>query len=377
MPTSKGIDLRHLDRMTDSTGLIQHAIYSVPRRESGYTIDDNARALRLCVSLWAREPDEHMLGRIAIYLSLLEYARRPGGGFHNLMSYQRQWLGTDATGDCQGQAVRALAEVLASPLPEGYRMLARELIDASLPTLAELRSLRAQAYVVLAAAHLRTNEMHGLPKLEPVAHAAARHLVDCYQRSKRPGWHWYESRLTYANAVLPHAMYAAASIWPDEAFLPIASESFAFLARQTARDGVFWPIGNNGWFSHGEPRAEYDQQPIEAVTMADAALAAHALSPHADHLAIVRAAHEWFDGKNSIGCSLVDVGGGACCDGLQANGVNRNQGAESTLAHLWAQVHLHDALEAGRRMDSAPRETGAARLDSGSVSVPAEAHHHF
>jgi hypothetical protein len=101
--------------MTDSTGLIQHAIYSVPRRESGYTIDDNARALRLCVRLWRREPDERMLGRLTVYLSLLEYARRPGGGFHNLMSYQRQWLDTDANGDCQGQAVRALAEVLGSP----------------------------------------------------------------------------------------------------------------------------------------------------------------------------------------------------------------------------------------------------------------------
>lgn len=377
MPTNKGIDLRHLDRMTDSTGLIQHAIYGVPRRESGYTIDDNARALRLCVNLWEREPNDRMLGRLTIYLGLLEYARRPGGGFHNLMSYQRQWLGTHATGDCQGQAVRALAQVLASPLPEGYRMLAHELIDAALPTLAELRSLRAQAYVVLAAAHLRIDEKHSLPSLELVAHAAARHLVDCYQRSKRPGWHWYESQLTYANAVLPHAMYAAARIWPDEAFLSIAGESFAFLVRQTTQVGVFWPIGNNGWFSHGEPKAEYDQQPIEAVTMADAALAAYAAGPHLDHLAVVRAAHEWFHGKNSTGCSLVDVGDGACCDGLQANGVNRNQGAESTLAHLWTQVHLHDAIEAKRRMDSAARETGVVRLASGTVPVPTETHHQF
>src|SRR5438046_2768471 len=149
-----GISLEHLDRMTDSTGLIQHAIYSVPRRASGYTTDDNARALRLCTRLWGRRPDERLLNRVTVYLGFLEYARRLGGGFHNFMSYQRHWLDAEGCGDCQGQAVRALAEVLGSTLPDDFRALARELIDAVLPTLADLRCLRAQAYVILAWEHL-------------------------------------------------------------------------------------------------------------------------------------------------------------------------------------------------------------------------------
>src|SRR5438552_18615432 len=128
MHVRDGIALDHLDRMTDSTGLIQHAIYGVPRRESGYTTDDNARALRLCTRLWQRRPDERMLSRVTGYLSFLEFARRPGGGFHNFLSYQRHWLDAEGGGDCQGQAVRALAEVLASKLPDAYRRLARELI---------------------------------------------------------------------------------------------------------------------------------------------------------------------------------------------------------------------------------------------------------
>ena len=103
--------------MTDSTGLIQHAIYSIPRRESGYTTDDNARALRLCARLWRQHPEERMLSRVAGYLSFLEYARCPGRGFHNFLSYQRRWLDAEGCGDCQGQAVRALAEVLGSNLP--------------------------------------------------------------------------------------------------------------------------------------------------------------------------------------------------------------------------------------------------------------------
>ena len=147
------VPLDHLDRLTDSTGLIQHAIYSIPRRESGYTTDDNARALRLCTRLWCQRADSLMLSRVTKYLSYLEHARRPGGGFHNFLSYQRQWLDAEGCGDCQGQAVLALAEVLGSSLPDDYRILARELIDAVLPTLADLRSLRAQAYVLLAWGH--------------------------------------------------------------------------------------------------------------------------------------------------------------------------------------------------------------------------------
>ena len=121
MPVYDRLSLDHLDRMTDSTGLIQHAIYSLPRRESGYTTDDNARALRLCTRLWRQDPDERMLDRITTYLSFLEHARCPVRGFHNFLSYQRDWLDAAGTGDCQGQAVRALAEVLGSNLPDGFR----------------------------------------------------------------------------------------------------------------------------------------------------------------------------------------------------------------------------------------------------------------
>src|SRR5438552_13728852 len=148
------IGLDHLDRMTDSTGLIQHAIYSVPRRDSGYTTDDNARALRLCTRLWCQHPEERMLSRVTRYLSFVEYARRAGGGFHNFLSYQRHWLDAEGTGDCQGQAVCSLAEVLGSSLPDDFRLLARELIEEVVPTLADLRSVRAQAYVILAWGHL-------------------------------------------------------------------------------------------------------------------------------------------------------------------------------------------------------------------------------
>ncbi len=338
MHVDGGIALSHLDRMTDSTGLVQHAIYSIPRRESGYTTDDNARALRLCVRLWNQHPDEQMLKRVTTYLSFLEFARGIGRGFHNFLSYDRRWLDAEGCGDCQGQAVRALAEVLGSSLPSGYRALARELIDAVLPSLADLRSLRAQSYVILAWGHLRSVGVEYIEPLETVAWSAARRLAECYNRAVRPDWQWFESRMTYANAVLPHALFVAAQHWPQEDFLDIAQASFDFLDRQTTVEGVFWPVGNEGWYARGEEKASYDQQPVEAVTMAETAQAAFDLLGDEKYLAAFDRARAWFHGRNSLNRPLADARSGACYDGLQAAGVNHNQGAESTLAYLWTEM---------------------------------------
>jgi hypothetical protein len=345
MLKSDGIALDHLDRMTDFTGLIQHAIYSLPRRESGYTTDDNARALRLCVRLWDRHPDDAMLRRVTTYLGFLEFARRPGGGFHNFMGYQRQWLDAEGCGDCQGQAVRALAEVVGSGLPDDYRALARELIDDVFPTLADLRSLRAQAYVILAWGHMWRSGVNGLNLLESVAWSAARRLVESFERSRHPDWPWFESRMTYANAVLPHALFVAAQRWPKESFLDVAKESFAFLDRETTVDDCFSPVGHNGWYPHGESKAMHDQQPVEAATMADAALCAFALLAEPEYLATFHRTYAWFHGQNSSRLPLADTERGGCFDGLQPSGLNRNQGAESTLAFLMAELHQ---IENGR-----------------------------
>ncbi len=337
-PADDWIDLSHLDRMTDSTGLIQHAIYSIPRRESGYTTDDNARALRLCARLWGWQPNASMLGRVATYLGFLEHARCPVRGFHNFMSYQRDWLDAAGTGDCQGQAVLALTEVLASSLPDGFRALARELIESVLPTLADLRSLRAEAYVILAWGQLVSAGVEDLESFENVARAAACRLVECFHRSKRNDWLWFESRMTYANAVLPHALFSAANCWPNEPFLDVALESFNFLDRVTTVDDVFWPVGNSDWYSHGEAKSLYDQQPVEASTMAEAALAAFAVTGSDEYLQIFHRAHRWFHGENSVKLPLADIEYGACCDGIVPGDVNRNQGAESTLALLWTEM---------------------------------------
>ena len=186
--------------------------------------------------------------------------------------------------------------------------------------------------------------------LESIARLAADRLVDCYGRSQRSDWDWFESRMTYANAVLPHAMFDAAERWSEEAFRSVAESSFGFLDSMTTADGVFWPIGNRDWYSHGEEKSLYDQQPVEASTMAAAALAATRVCGDDKYMAAFQRAHGWFHGQNSLEQSLADVQTGACFDGLHTAGVNRNQGAESTLAFLWTELH---------KISEQPCKTGA------------------
>ena len=218
-----------------------------------------------------------MLTRVTTYLSFLEHARCPVRGFHNFLSYQRDWLDADRhrrlPGPGGSRAGRSARQQLARRLPRVGPRVDRTV----LPALAELRSLRAQAYVILAWGHLRRADVQRHRTTRTVAWSAAQRLVECYQRSERPDWQWFESRLTYANAVLPHALFVAGQRWPEEEFLEVAEASFDFLDRVTTADDVFWPIGNSDWYPHGEEKALYDQQPVEAVTMADAALAAFGL----------------------------------------------------------------------------------------------------
>jgi hypothetical protein len=299
-----------------------------------------------------------MLNRVTKYLSFIEHARCPTGGFHNFMGYDRRWLDSTGSDDCVSQAILGLAEVLGSGLPNSLGTVARELIDSALPVLAETLSLRAQANVILACSHLLSAGVTDIRPLEKTSRRAAHQLLDSFDRHRRPGWQWFEPQMTYANGVLPHALFAAARHWSNAEILAVALESFDFLDRATTAGDFFWPIGNAGWYSYGQDKAAYDQQPVEASTMGDAALAAFNSQNDKRYLDTFRRARGWFRGKNSLGRSLAEPQSGACCDGLQESGVNLNQGAESTLAYLWTETR-----SAGNHHDATGKyPTGAASI---------------
>lgn len=334
--------LDHLDRLTDTTGLIQSAVCDIPGLQSGYATETNACALRLCLRLWTENPDPGLLDRSMLYLRFLEHAWDPIHGFRNSLSEQRSWMDGAGTESCQGQAVLALAEVLASRLPEECRHLATARIIDVLPALADLQDLRAQAYLILAWGVLWKLDVPELKGLQGVAQTASRRLVESYLRSRSPAWAWFEPQLRSANAVLPHALFIAARCWPSASLLNAAVSTFAFLDQVTTCQSFFSPIGTRGWYTLDGERAVYDQLPGEAATMGEAALVAFGLLGDEHYLATFHRTHNWFSGQNSLQYALADRRTGGCCDGLQQDAVNRNQGAESTLAWLWSAANHAD-----------------------------------
>jgi hypothetical protein len=203
-----------------------------------------------------------------------------------------------------------------------------------------------------------TAGVKGLESLEAIAWSAAQRLTESYQLALRPDWQWFEPRMTYANAVLPHALFIAARRWPRQEFRHVAEASFAFLNQATTAEDVFSPIGNEGWYHREDEKAMYDQQPVEAVTMAESALAALELTGDDRYKTCFRRARDWFHGKNAARLPLADIHRGACCDGLHADGVNRNQGAESTLAYLTTEL-LAVGVESGFGGDRASMAASA------------------
>ena len=346
--------LDHLARMTDGTGLLQHARYSVPDRRHGYCLDDNARALWL-VARWPTR-DARVLGLATTYAAFVDHAwdRDAQGGrgrFENFMDYGRQWLPDGSTGedeDAQARGVLALTHAALSDLPGGVTDWAGSLLVEALrpPALPlALGSPRAWAAALVACRHLADADDGSDRALvrEAAAHAAAigpelaGRLLALYRAEARADWPWFERALAYDNARLCEGALAGAR-W-EPALLGIGLDALRWLcAVQRDAAGRHRPFGNAGFGVPGLRVAPHDQQPIEAWATADACRLAHELTGDPAWRAEARRATDWFGGANETGQSLVDAAGG-CADGIGAGGANRNRGAESTLAALHAALN--------------------------------------
>lgn len=333
-PTS----LQHLKQLTDATGLLQHAHYGVPRRTEGYSADDNARGLILMARRYADAPDDDLLDLATVYLSFLDHAQDSRGHFRNFMDYDRQWSDLPASDDCHARCLWALGEVLDSPLPDHLRQPAHEMFDRGVGQFEMAAPPRSTAFFLMAAE--RVWNVRRDDQLQRLAHAAADRLLGWFHGVADDAWSWFEHYLTYANARLPHGLLAAYAVLRRPECLEAARKSLDFLIRETVADGVLEPVGNHGWYPRGGAKARFDQQPIEAMTMVEACLAAHRATGESPYADVARLAHDWFLGKNCHGLRLADPQRGSCHDGLKPDGTNANEGAESTLAFLISQQAL-------------------------------------
>jgi glycosyltransferase involved in cell wall biosynthesis len=333
-------DLRldHLLRLTDDTGIIQHATYCVPVRSSGYCVDDNARAL--IVALQAERVDSTARTRhlVTTYLSYLYHSQDATLGFVNFMSYARVLQPGPVSDDCIGRAVWALGTTIQLATDQGHRRLAHEMLARALSNLAELGP-RGTALVILGLSRLSSAE----PQAEGVRariDGLAAKLVARYQEQATDDWRWFEPALTYDNAMIPLALFKAYMLTGDRTSLRVAREALEFLEHVCFRGELLSLVGNTGWLRRGGTKSDSDEQAIDAAAFVLAFHGAFLATGDHHYLRRMRESFAWFLGANRLGVPLYDSSTAGCCDGLGLELPNQNQGAESTLCFLMALLEM-------------------------------------
>jgi glycosyltransferase involved in cell wall biosynthesis len=336
------LKLDHLRHMADDTGMLQHAIFTVPNYHEGYCTDDNARALVVSTLLEELGHNE-ALELASRYLAFVWYAfNTETGRFRNFMDYQRRWLEDRGSDDSHGRALWALGTVLGRSNTPALHSMAGWLFEQALPAILDTTSPRAWAFALIGI-HEYLQRFAGDRMASQVREELAGRLMALYRSSRSDQWRWYEEVLTYCNAALPHALLMCGQSMPNKAMTEAGLESLSWLAdlqRAEEAGGHFVPIGSNGFYQQGGKRARFDQQPVEAQAMVSACLAAARITGEKRWRREARRAFEWFLGRNDLNLPIYDPMTGGCRDGLHADRANENQGAESTLAFLQSLLEL-------------------------------------
>ena len=335
--------LDHLERMTDATGMFQHAIHTIPNFAEGYCTDDNARVLLLTALLGELGQDGPRVRRIATAAAAFLQAAfdRDRKRFRNFLGFDRRWLEEVGSEDCQGRALWALGTCVGRSRWPDLPPWAAAHFELALDPVVEMTSPRAWAFSLLGIGeYLR--RFGGDRITGQVRDALTTRLTGLYERTATPDWPWFEEVLSYDNARLSHALIATGRDGGDVRALEIGLESLGWLVGvQRAPQGHFRAIGCHGFCRRGQEPARFDQQPIEANATVAACLEAYRATLEPCWLDEARSAFEWFLGRNDLGQELYDPTTGGCCDGLQEGRINRNQGAESTLAFLLSLAEMH------------------------------------
>jgi glycosyltransferase involved in cell wall biosynthesis len=334
--------LDHLFRMSDSTGIFQHASFTVPNFAEGYCTDDNARALVLALMLQKLGHGSPRLGaQAATYAAFLNHAfDRKRGRFRNFMSFDRHWLEEVGSEDCHGHALWALGLCVSQAGQGSFQMLAAELFEQALPVAAGFMSPRAWAFTLIGIdEYLR--RFSGDRRANQIRELLTAKLMQRYTDAATGEWQWFEEVVSYANAKLPHAMILNGRCLNNETMLELGLKTLRWLIKiQTSDAGSFRPIGSNGFYPRGKERAVFDQQPIEAQVTISACIEAYQATGDMFWVTEARRAFEWFLGRNDLGLALYDSTTGGCRDGLHVDRLSQNQGAESTLAFLLALAEM-------------------------------------
>ncbi len=348
--------LTHVNALTDDTGMLQHAIFTIPNRAEGYTTDDNARALILTVLMEQR-------GRVQFektgaanpdwpfrYLAFLEHAfNSENKRFRNFLGYDHLWREDQGSEDSHGRALWALGTLLARSENHGLRGAAGRLFEFSLPVALEFSSPRAWSYTLLGVQEY-LNSYPGDRDAQKIRSVLSRRLLEMYESIRQPDWKWFENVLAYGNARLPQAMLEVGAANSDDRMISAGLEALGWLmeTQRCQTNGHFVPIGSQGFYPQGGELARFDQQPIEAAGAVSACLEAYRVTGDNHWRSEAWSAFDWFLGDNDLQLPLYDSVTGGCRDGLHPDRSNENQGAESTLSFLMALLEMRSLQNSER-----------------------------
>jgi len=325
--------LEHVERLTDYTGIIQHAKYNVANFKDGYCLDDNARALLMAVMAYQLKKDKLALRLMQIYLGYIYYMQNEDGTFRNFLSFNRNYLDKVGSEDSFGRAVWALGYLVRFSPNEAFFQIGKEMLAKAYPNYSGLKSIRGISNTVIGISHY----LHRFPDDEGMfsnLRDLTNIIIQKYEKEKSSDWRWFEPAFTYDNGIIPVSLLYAYEILGNDRILEVAKESIEFLETVSFKDEYFSPIGNEGWYKKGGKRSQYAQQPIDAMAMILMYYQAFIVTRDRDYIKKMYTSFKWFLGDNDLCIHLYDFETHGCNDGLESYGVNRNQGAESTLAYL-------------------------------------------
>lgn len=336
--------LDHIKRMTDDTGIIQHAKFGIPNLKEGYCLDDNARALLMVLMAHKQMKHPLALDLLPVYLSYIHYMQNEDGMFRNFLSFRRDFLDEQGSEDSFGRAIWALGYLLGNAPNDAYFQSGKEIFFAAAPNFEKLRSIRSIANTIIGICYYLKSSPQDEAMTERLRKLAWK-LVSQYREQRSENWHWFEELLAYDNAMLPLSLLHAAGILNDEAITKTAMESLAFLSGITMKEGCFSPVGNQQWHAKDGSHSSFAQQPLDTLAMVLMFHQAFHLTKDKSWLNKLYTAFMWFLGENDLRMCLYDFETKGCCDGLESYGVNRNQGAESTLSYLISHLTVLQAFE--------------------------------
>jgi len=334
------VKLNHVIKLTDDFGMIQFANNTHPDISSGYALDDNARAMIVCCMHYNTFKDSSKLSLIKEYMNFISHTQQSDGRFFNFVNHARDIDLEQWSDDPHGRALWSLGFLINTPgIPNDMKANAEQMFKKALPIVDNIRSPRAVAFNILGLYFYNKAkpDVENTQKIKELAD----YLVKLYNNCSSDKWHWFEGYLTYSNSKLPEALFYSYLATKEKKYLDVAQKTLDFLSSITFDDGIFAPIGQNGWYMKNGQKAHFDQQPVDTASMVQTLLLANKITNKSSYLKDAVKAFQWFLGRNCLNRIVYDESTGGCHDGIGESAINLNQSAESTISYLIARLSLY------------------------------------